>query len=635
MSLKVFYEILNQRDTPAMFADVFSNRPAFGFNGRIFISIDTKQIYRDYGTFWELIADAGAGSGTLQTVCTNGSQTTTDITIVGSGRLFLQALSNGGVLFPNGGSGQVSQDNTNFFWDNTNKRLGINTNTPTATFDVHSADNVIQQLNGTSTNNSLLSFLNQGTGKWRIGNFYSAGNNDFYIFDVLSGTPRFYITNTGYTIIPTNIIIGSSNRSSAYGMDVYVSANLQSTLNVIGASTFLSQITGNSFVKSGGTAAQILAADGTVITAGTNITISAGTISSSGGGGSMSIGGSISGATAGSVLFAGVSGILQQDNTNFFWDDTNNRLGVGSTTLGSSLQVNGNAAIGYSASTAAPTNGLAVSGSVVLGAISSTEKLSVNGGINVTNGTVNNLMSFSTFGIFGTISNHDISFYTNNIAQVRLTTGGNFGIGTTTIGSKLQVNGNAAIGYSASTAALTNGLSVAGQSFFGNDMFTYVNGGIFFNGISTYTSGIFQQSGGTLTLQTGSTARLQITNTGVITISNLAGTGSRAVVADASGVLSAPVSDISVKQNVSSIGYGLNEICKMNPVWFDFIDEYKNYGEGRQNGNIAQEMATIIPEAVFTTPSTGKMGINYDQLHAVYIKAIQELELRVKQLENN
>jgi hypothetical protein len=44
-------------------------------------------------------------------------------------------------------------------------------------------------------------------------------------------------------------------------------------------------VTGASLVKSGGTSAQILAADGSVITAGTNITISGGTISSTGGGG--------------------------------------------------------------------------------------------------------------------------------------------------------------------------------------------------------------------------------------------------------------------------------------------------------------------------------------------------------------
>jgi hypothetical protein len=89
-----------------------------------------------------------------------------------------------------------------------------------------------------------------------------------------------------------------------------------------------------------------------------------------------------------------------------------------------------------------------------------------------------------------------------------------------------------------------------------------------------------------------------------------------------------------VKQNIKPIGYGLNEVLKMNPVWFDFVDDYKNYGQGRQNGNIAQELANIIPEAVFTTPSTGKMGINYDQLHAVYIKAIQELKEEIDILKN-
>ncbi len=48
-----------------------------------------------------------------------------------------------------------------------------------------------------------------------------------------------------------------------------------------------------------------------------------------GAGGGMAIGGAIAGATAGSVLFAGVAGILQQDNAHLFWDDPNNRLGLG------------------------------------------------------------------------------------------------------------------------------------------------------------------------------------------------------------------------------------------------------------------------------------------------------------------
>jgi hypothetical protein len=45
--------------------------------------------------------------------------------------------------------------------------------------------------------------------------------------------------------------------------------------------------------------------------------------------------------TAGSVVFAGASGVYAQDNTNLFWDDSNNRLGVGISTPGTGLEVRG------------------------------------------------------------------------------------------------------------------------------------------------------------------------------------------------------------------------------------------------------------------------------------------------------
>jgi len=68
----------------------------------------------------------------------------------------------------------------------------------------------------------------------------------------------------------TNVGIGNASPS----------AKLHITGTVLASST----ITGSSLIKSGGTSAQILMADGSVITAGTNITISGGVISSSGGG---------------------------------------------------------------------------------------------------------------------------------------------------------------------------------------------------------------------------------------------------------------------------------------------------------------------------------------------------------------
>ncbi|MFA6274139.1 MAG: tail fiber domain-containing protein, partial [Candidatus Paceibacterota bacterium] len=53
----------------------------------------------------------------------------------------------------------------------------------------------------------------------------------------------------------------------------------------------------------------------------------------------LAIGNSVSSATAGSVLFAGTSGILAQDNSNLFWDDTNNKLGIGTSSPSSALTI--------------------------------------------------------------------------------------------------------------------------------------------------------------------------------------------------------------------------------------------------------------------------------------------------------
>jgi len=76
--------ILNQKGTPAFYSDIFANRPAFGYAGRVFISTDTGAIYEDTGTAWTLIADAGAGTtGTLQQVTTNGNTTTLGISVQG------------------------------------------------------------------------------------------------------------------------------------------------------------------------------------------------------------------------------------------------------------------------------------------------------------------------------------------------------------------------------------------------------------------------------------------------------------------------------------------------------------------------------------------------------------------------
>ena len=68
------------------------------------------------------------------------------------------------------------------------------------------------------------------------------------------------------------------------------------------------------------------------------------------------------GLTAGSVAFANPTGGLTQDNTNFFWNDTTNRLGLGTNTPAQALDVVG--AIKFSGALIPAGTGTGISGNV-------------------------------------------------------------------------------------------------------------------------------------------------------------------------------------------------------------------------------------------------------------------------------
>ena len=239
MAIRLINYVNNQKTSPALYTGSFSERPAAGIFGRLFMSIDTKEIFQDLSTSWQLLADAGAGAGTLESVTANGNSTTYGITILAGNLSLTNAVSTfsvkglaiGGVLFPDDSSGLISQDTTNFFWDNTNNRLGIGTNTPSGKLDIHGTGiNAI--LNGTGTNNSFLVFQNAGTSKWYAGNLFSgAVANDFVIYDAVNAAYRLYVHNTGVINIPTSLIIGSATPTSIYTLDVTGSGNFSAGLN--------------------------------------------------------------------------------------------------------------------------------------------------------------------------------------------------------------------------------------------------------------------------------------------------------------------------------------------------------------------------------------------------------------------
>ena len=128
---------------------------------------------------------------------------------------------------------------------------------------------------------------------------------------------------------------------------------------------------------------------------------------------------------------------------------------------------------------------------------------------------------------------------------------------------------------------------------------------------------------------TAATTPFLINTTGVVTISNL-GTG--IVYSNGGALTSTAPSDERLKDNITDICWGLSDILKLRPVSYNWKDDKIN--QGVQFGFIAQEVQEVMPEAIKEFGDDVKyLGLEKDAIYATLVKAIQELEARVKELE--
>jgi len=175
----------------------------------------------------------------------------------------------------------------------------------------------------------------------------------------------------------------------------------------------------------------------------------------------------ISTITQGSVFFAGSGGTISQNNSQFFWDNSTNRLGLGTITplykldisgtarVSSTLEVNSLNGVGSRMVVANASGVLSTQSIPVSGVTSINTTAPITGGPITTTGTIG--ITQATISTNGYLSSTDWSIFNNKQNALSLTTTGTGGA-STLIGSVLNIPQY--------QSALTNpitGIGAAGQ----------------------------------------------------------------------------------------------------------------------------------------------------------------------------
>jgi hypothetical protein len=603
MALRIDLDILNQKGTPAFYSDTFANRPNFGYAGRVFISTDTGAIYEDTGTAWTLIADAGAGTtGTLEQVTTNGNTTTKGITITANGlsanSITNTSLTTGSVAFV-GAAGLMTQDNANFFWDDTNNRLGIGTASPGTKLDIHGTG-AIASFNGTTTNNGYIAFQNAGVTKWTMGNQYAGGTNVFAINNS-SGTAIFGITggtqaNFQYSLVSYGTFsafnVGDQIRVAGGAIDARIGTNSGDNLMFIGA-------TSTSY--------------------GLNIDLSTG---------SLAVTNKV---TATQFVLSGAT-----SPSGLYYSAAENRVTVANYTSAGKVVIETNGGTTAATFNANQTTNFASNvgiNSPTINSISNYGGLSING----TNGafTYWNINGVDT----GRIITDSASMYFDNLStgalvfrttassseRVRINSVGsiNFGYDNSASNKYMQIVPNNA---ATATPAYLQGVN-AGTGAYAIAM--QLSGGNVLIGTATDTGiGLLQVRDNAIEVinsyywlfNTGNSSRYGFLNNGAgALVLNLYGTGNVGSFNMATGVYT-PLSDINKKKDFENSTIGLNSILNLKPTLYRMKTE--NNTE-KHLGFIAQEVKEFIPQAYVETKDL--IGLDYNPIVAALVKSIQEL----------
>ena len=500
---------------------------------------------------------------------------------------------------------------------------------------------ILNSVSGVSS--QQLQYQNNGTNKWQL--YLDTSNNSFNFYSSANTANRLTLTesgNLGLGVSPsawdtsTNVRVLQMNAGSLWGFSTTAFLMVQNSFsNTSGVRTYVNNGFASEYEQASGqhiwktapsgtagnaisfTQAMTLDASGRLGIGTTSPTTNLQVYQTGGAGnnyveGTIQVGGTSSTLGGAFSYAAQSSGFVNITNLNN-GGGANSRISFGFGAITSGLPANNVMTINQS-------------GSVGIGTTSPVTKLTINNGgantstnyefknISVTSGffsgyTANAIQSllagYDTNSIYGTDigygydgTGYTLMFSTNDntsgnpIERMRITSGGDVAIGDTSSSARLWArrtdDGNT-FGVRATNASYS-----ATVGFFGADRNTTNNS---FYYIDCYNYG-------------SSSYRFRVADSGNVTNANNSYGG---------------ISDITLKENISDTTSKLADLLKVKVRNYNLIGDDK-----KQIGVIAQELETIFPSMIDTDKETGLKSVKYSVFVPMLIKAIQELNDKIK-----
>ena len=277
-----------------------------------------------------------------------------------------------------------------------------------------------------------------------------------------------------------------------------------------------------------------------------------------------------------------------------------------------------------------------------------------------------NMYSYNGGGVFGTATNHNLAFLTNNSTKMVILADGKIGVGTTTPSDELTVNGNQQAGdvtirinnddtvnaasnsrlrlttpYNEAYIAAYTGSGGAGYLVFANEnaermridssgnlLLGKTSGALGTAGSAFYNYGLVESvrdGDKVMTLN-------RLTSDGTIVDFRKASTTVGSISVTSSATAYNTSSDRRLKENIADADDASSLIDAIQVRKFD----WKTDGTHQRYGLVAQELNDVFPEAVSIPDNEEEMqSVDYSKLVPMLVKEIQSLRNRITELEAN